>query len=67
MQAELGNNKGERITICDNSTFDRYIADGWSVLSITNEEGKEDGKSTTDEKRPHEARQKRRRKALLIK
>lgn len=64
MRAELGNNKGERITICDSGTFDAYIADGWSVLSIATE-SKENGKSTSNEKRPEPTRQKRRRTSLL--
>ena len=64
MQAELGNKQGERITVCDNGTFDRYITDGWSVLSIITER-KEDGKISTDEKIPQQAGQKGRRKTLL--
>lgn len=61
MLAELGNKQGERITVSDNGTFDRYIADGWCVLSITTE-SKEDGKSTT--KKTHETRQKGRQRLL---
>lgn len=64
MQAELGNKQGERITVCDNGTFDRYITDGWSVLSIINER-KDDGKTSTDEKRANKTGQKGRRKAML--
>lgn len=64
MQAELCNKQGERITVYDNSTFDRYITDGWSILSIFTER-QENGKTSTDEKRPHQAGQKGRRKTLL--
>lgn len=64
MRAEIVNKRGDRIYVNDSATFDRYIADGWSVLSITHEEN-ENGKSTTNEKRPNEARQKRRRATLL--
>lgn len=60
MQAELGNKQGERITVCDNGTFDRYITDGWSVLSIIIER-QDNGNAKTNEKGPVQAGQKRRR------
>jgi len=61
MLAELGNKKGDRITVSDNGTFDRYIADGWSVISIATE-SKDDGKDASKE--PNEARQKRQKNLL---
>ena len=64
MRAELRNKQGERITVCDNSTFDRYITDGWSVLSIFTER-QENGKTSTDEKSANKTGQKGRKKTML--
>ena len=65
MQALLSHPKHGRLTVYDNNTFDRYIADGWSVISIISEENKHGKANDTSEKRPNEARQKRRRASLL--
>jgi hypothetical protein len=62
MRAELANKRGDRIYVSDNGTFDRYITDGWSVISIVTTEGKED--EQRQKEKPHEARKRGRPKVL---